>query len=91
MTEIIRTELPSESLTALVIIYVLTVFVLFFGGLATYGLIEGWSPAWISLWFGAMFIALAAITDIYRRNFLPDEMVKKTRLPKVTPRRELRE
>lgn len=91
MTEIIRTEPPSESLTALIIIYILAVFVLFFGGLVILGLIEGWSPAWLSLWIGFIFFTLAAMVDLYRKNFLPDEMVQKTRMPKVVPRRELRE
>lgn len=91
MTEIIRTESPPESLTALVLVYILTIFVLFFGGLVILGLLNGWSPAWLSLWIGFIFFALAAAVDIYRKNFLPDEMMRKTRLPKVVPRRELRE
>ncbi|MEE9601398.1 MAG: hypothetical protein V3W22_06865 [Thermoplasmata archaeon] len=91
MTEIIRTEPAAESLTALVVIYLLTFFELFFGALTVMGLIYGWSPAWLSLWIGAMFFGLAALVDVYRKNFLPDEMVRKTRLPKVVPRRGLRE
>ncbi len=91
MTEIIRTEPPSESLAALVLIYILTIFILFFGGLVIMGLINGWSPAWLSLWIGFIFFTLAASVDIYRKNFLPDEMARKTRMPKVVPRRELRE
>lgn len=91
MTEIIRTEAPNEPLTAILAIYVLSFFQLFFGALVVLGLILGWSPAWISLWIGAMFVGLAGIVDIYRRHFLPDEMVAKARLPKVVPRRELRE
>lgn len=91
MTEIVRTEHPSESINALIMVYILTIFVLFFGGLVILGLINGWSAAWLSLWLGVIFIALAAMVDIYRKGFLPDEMVRKTRLPKVVPRRGLRE
>ncbi len=91
MTEIIRTEPTSEAVTAVVFVYILTFFVLFFAALSILGLIFGWSPTWISLWIGALFLALAAIVDIYRKNFVSDEMVVKTRLPKIVPRRQLRE
>jgi protein-S-isoprenylcysteine O-methyltransferase Ste14 len=91
VTEIIRTEPPSEPLTALVIIYVLVFFILFFGALTVLGLVLGWNPAWVSMWIGAMFFGMAAIVDIYRKNFLPDEMIVKTRIPKIVPRRQLRE
>lgn len=91
MTEIIRTEPAAESVTALTMVYVLTGLVLFFGFLIVLGLVEGWSPAWISLWIAGMFLGLTALVDIYRKHFLPDEMSVKTRMPKVIPRRELRE
>lgn len=91
MTEIIRSEPPSEPITALVTIYILSFFELFFGALIVLGLIYRWNQAWLSLWIAAMFFGMAAIVDIYRKNFLPDEMVVKTRIPKVVPRRQLRE
>lgn len=91
MSELIRSEAPSESVASLVMIYVLTFVVIFFGGLVVLGLIEGWDATWLSLWLGAMFFASAAITDLYRKHFLPDEMVVKTRIPKIVPRRELRD
>lgn len=91
MTEIIRTEVPSESITALTVIYVLTFFALFFGALVVIGLLLGWNQAWISLWIAIMFVGLGALVDLYRKNFMPDEMVTKLRLPKVVPRRELKE
>ncbi len=91
MTEIVRTEAPSESITALLVIYILTFFLLFFAGLIVFGLIQGWSPAWLALWMGIMFVGLGALIDLYRRNFLPDEILMKVRIPKVVPRRKLRE
>lgn len=91
MSELIRSEGPSESMTSLVMIYVLTFIVIFFSGLVVLGLIQGWDVTWLSLWLGAMFFAAAAITDLYRKHFLPDEMIVKTRMPKIVPRRELRE
>lgn len=75
----------------MLILYVLALFVLFFSVLGVLGLILGWNQAWISLWIGAAFVGLAGFVDIYRRNFLPDEMLVKVRIPKVVPRRELRE
>lgn len=86
-----RTEAPTESITALLVIYILVFFELFFGGLVVAGLILGWSPAWLSLWMGIMFVGIGGIVDLYRRNFLPDEMLVKVRIPKVVPRRRLRE
>ncbi|MEE8199346.1 MAG: hypothetical protein V3R48_06500 [Thermoplasmata archaeon] len=91
MTEIIRTESPTESLTALLMIYVIVFFILFFTGLVVAGLFFGWNPAWLSLWIGILLVGVGVMTDLYRRNFLPDEMVVKIRLPKVVPRRKLRE
>lgn len=91
MTEIIRSEPPTESITALTILYVLAIFELFFAGLVVAGLILGWPATWLSLWIGAAFFGMAGMVDIYRKNFLPDEMVTKARLPKVIPRRELKE
>ncbi|MFQ6013189.1 MAG: hypothetical protein ACE5LS_06055 [Thermoplasmata archaeon] len=91
MTEIVRTEAPTESITALLVIYVLAFFELFFGALVVVGLVQGWNPAWLSLWIGIMFVGLGALIDLYRRNFLPDEMLVKVRIPKVVPRRKLRE
>ncbi|MFQ5837391.1 MAG: hypothetical protein ACE5HJ_01245 [Thermoplasmata archaeon] len=75
----------------MVTIYVLAFFQLFFGALIVIGLIDGWDPTWLSLWIGAMFFGMAAMVDIYRNHFLPDEMVVKTRIPKIIPRRELKE
>ena len=72
-------------------IYILVFFLLFFAGLFGAGLILGWNPAWLALWLGIMFVGLGALIDLYRRNFLPDEMLVKVRLPKVVPRRKLRE
>lgn len=91
MTEIIRTEAPTESLTALLMVYVMVFFILFFAGLVVAGLLFGWNPAWLSLWIGILLVGVAAMGDLYRRNFLPDEMLVKIRLPKVVPRRKLRE
>lgn len=91
MTEIIRSEPPTEAVSALVVIYILSFFEIFFGALVVLGLINGWNQAWLSLWIAGMFFGMAGIVDIYRKNFLPDEMVVKTRIPKVVPRRELRE
>lgn len=91
MTEIVRTEAPTESISALLIIYILVIYQLFFAGLLVAGLILGWPVTWLSLWIAFMFVGLGAIVQLYRMNFLPDEMLIKVRLPKVVPRRKLRE
>lgn len=73
------------------VIYILVFFLIFFAGLVIFGLIQGWSPAWLSLWIGFMFVGLGALIDLYRRNFLPDEILMKVRLPKIVFRRKLKE
>ena len=78
-------------MSALLFIYVLVFFQLFLAGLVVAGLILGWSIIWVSLWIGFIFVGAGAMVDLYRRNFQPDEMLIKVRLPKVVPRRKLRE
>ena len=40
---------------------------------------------------GIMFVGHGAVIDLNRRNFSPNEILRKVRLPKAVPRRKPRE
>jgi hypothetical protein len=79
-----RYEPPSESTAALIGIVLLTVVEVVFVGLFTYGLVAGWGVSEFgNMFLGAIlaviFIDLAFILLLYRKEFLPDVMVVKKR------------
>lgn len=43
-----------------------------------------------ALFLGFIFIGMAAVVDLYRKHFVPDELVSKLRLEKIVHRREFR-
>jgi hypothetical protein len=79
-----RYEPPSESTAALIGIVLLTVVEVVFVGLFTYGLVAGWGVSEFgNMFLGGMlaviFIDLAFILLLYRKEFLPDVMIVKKR------------
>ena len=82
--DIHRYEPPRESTSAALAIVLLTVIEVVFVGLFTYGLISGWGLDEIGNMFlggllAAIFIDLAFIMLLYRKEFLPDVMIVKKR------------
>jgi uncharacterized membrane protein len=86
--DIHRYEPPRESTAAAVAIVLLTIVEIIFVGVFTYGLIKGWGVASLDGGFGnmflgtvmaAMFVNLAFILLLYRKEFLPDVMIVKKR------------
>ncbi|MFB6308406.1 MAG: hypothetical protein ABEH35_03670 [Haloarculaceae archaeon] len=91
--DIHRYEPPRESTAAAVAIVLLTLLEVVLVGLFTYGLIVGWasgtgSQLTVSTIFGNMFLGgvltvifidLAFILLLYRKEFLPDVMIVKKR------------
>ncbi len=45
---------------------------------------------YVSLSMGMIFICAAVAIDIYRREFMPDELIHKIRRPKLVPPRVFR-
>lgn len=46
--------------------------------------------AYVSLFLGMDFVCGAVAIDIYRREFMPDELIHKIRRPKLVPPRAFR-
>jgi hypothetical protein len=82
--DIHRYEPPRESTAAAMAIVLLTVIEIIFVGLFTLGLITGWGYSELGNMFlggllAAIFIDLAFIMLLYRKEFLPDVMIVKKR------------
>ena len=82
--DIHRYEPPRESTAAALAIVLLTVIEVVFVGLFTYGLISGWALSEFgNMYMGGIlaiiFIDLAFILMLYRKEFLPDVMIVKKR------------
>ncbi|NEU56627.1 hypothetical protein [Halorussus sp. MSC15.2] len=82
--DIHRYEPARESTAAAIAIVLLTVVEVVFVGLFTYGLVSGWGYSEIgNMYLGfvlaVIFIDLAFILLLYRKEFLPDVMIVKKR------------
>ena len=82
--DIHRYEPARESTAAAIAIVLLTLVEVAFVGLFTYGLIGGWGydaigNMYLGFLLAAIFIDLAFILALYRKEFLPDVMIVKKR------------
>src|SRR6056297_3570081 len=82
--DIHRYEPARESTAAAVAIVLLTVIEVVFVGLFTYGLVNGWGYSPLgNMYLGGIlaiiFVDLAFILMLYRKEFLPDVMIVKKR------------
>ncbi|WP_423745180.1 hypothetical protein V5735_03960 (plasmid) [Haladaptatus sp. SPP-AMP-3] len=82
--DIHRYEPARESTTAAITIVLLTIVEVVFVGLFTYGLLNGWGLREAGNMFlggilAIIFIDLAFILMLYRKEFLPDVMIVKKR------------
>jgi len=82
--DIHRYEPPRESTAAALAIVLLTIVEVVFVGLFTYGLVSGWALTEFGNMFmggilAVIFIDLAFILMLYRKEFLPDVMIVKKR------------
>lgn len=82
--DIHRYEPARESTVAAIAIVLLTIIEAFMIGLFTYGLIDGWGLTedgnmFLGFLLALIFIDLAFILALYRKEFLPDVMIVKKR------------
>ncbi|MFB6186178.1 MAG: hypothetical protein ABEI86_04830 [Halobacteriaceae archaeon] len=82
--DIHRYEPARESTAAAIAIVLLTIIEIVFVGLFTYGLVSGWGKSplgnmYLGFILGVIFIDLAFILLLYRKEFLPDVMIVKKR------------
>ncbi len=90
MTDLIRSDAPRRSLGGLLAMAGLAVGTLFFTVLSFLGIAFAWPQAVVAFWFGIVFLLLAVFFDVYRREFVPDELIHKQRRPKVVFKRDIR-
>ena len=103
MTEIIRADAPRQSTSAVIALAGLVFGSIMFSALAFLGIFLGWpdlgsfafppgvpSVGWVSIWLGLVFVLVAIYLDVYRREFVPDELIHKKRRPKIVPKRDIR-
>lgn len=97
MTTLIRTDAPRRSAMAALAIAGLVVGTLWFSALVIFialQVLNGNYPndadAYTALFLGMVFVCTAVAVDIYRREFMPDELIHKIRRPKLVPPRVFR-
>ncbi|USZ68724.1 hypothetical protein NGM10_03055 [Halorussus salilacus] len=82
--DIHRYEPARESTAAAIAIVLLTVVEVVFVGLFTFGLVDGWGYTglgnmYLGFILAVIFVDLAFILMLYRKEFLPDVMIVKKR------------
>ena len=94
MTEIIRADAPRRSTMAALAIGGLVVGILWFTALTVVvaqqvmsGIVDSNANAAMGVFLGMVFILFAVALDVYRKEYMPDELIHKIRRPKVVPPR----
>lgn len=96
MTRLIRSDAPMRPVSVGIAMWALTFAVLFFNGLFVFvGLtvptaFTGNEQIALAAWLGMVFVILAVMLDLYRKYYVPDELIHKKRRPKIVLRREFR-
>lgn len=96
MTRVIRSDAPERPVSVGIAMWALTLATLFFSALFVFvGLtipdaFTGNEQIALAIWLGMVFLLLAVILDLYRKYYVPDEMIHKKRRPKIVLHREFR-
>jgi threonine/homoserine/homoserine lactone efflux protein len=97
VTELIRTDAPGRSTMAALAVGGLIIGVVWFSLLTIVialevlsGITDGQAEAMMSIFMGMVFVLLAVAIDIYRKEFMPDDLIHKIRRPKIVPPRAFR-
>lgn len=97
MTEIIRADAPRRSSIAGLVIGGLVIGILWFMGLTIIialevnrGIRDPNANLFMGIFMGMVFVLLAVALDVYRKEFMPDELIHKIRRPKIVPPRTFR-
>ena len=54
------------------------------------GIEDAQADTYMALFMGMVFVLLAVAVDVYRKEFMPDELIHKIRRPKIVPPRAFR-
>ncbi len=97
MTELIRSDAPKRSSMAALAIGGLIVGVVWFSILTILvavevlsGITDAQADSYMAIFLGMVFLLLAVAIDIYRKEFMPDELIHKIRRPKIVLTRPFR-
>jgi len=97
VTEIIRADAPRRSTMAALAIGGLVVGILWFTALTVVvaqqvmsGIVDANANAAMGVFLGMVFILFAVALDVYRKEYMPDELIHKIRRPKVVVPRMFR-
>ena len=96
MTRLVRSDAPLRPLSVGIALWALALAVLFFAALFVFvGLtipdaFVTNDQTVLAVWMGMIFLILAVLLDLYRKHYVPDEMIHKKRRPKIVLRREFR-
>ncbi|HVG36431.1 MAG TPA: hypothetical protein VNA10_01730 [Thermoplasmata archaeon] len=97
MTELIRSDAPRRSAMAALALGGLIIGVLWFSILTVIialqdlsGISDSQTDSYMALFMGMVFLLLAFAIDIYRKEFMPDELIHKIRRPKIVLTRPFR-
>jgi threonine/homoserine/homoserine lactone efflux protein len=97
VTELIRADAPRRSAMASLALAGLLVGVVWFSVLTVViatqvlgGIEDAQSDSYMAIFMGMVFLLLAAALDVYRKEFMPDELIHKIRRPKIVLRRAFR-
>lgn len=97
MTELLRVDAPGRSAMAALALGGLLVGVVWFSILTVVialqvgaGTEDAAADTYMALFLGMVFILLTVATDVYRKEFMPDELIHKIRRPKIVPPRAFR-
>ena len=96
MTRLIRSDAPFRPMSVGVAMWALALALLFFSALFVFaGLtlptaFTSNEQTTLAVWLGMVFVVLAVMLDMYRKYYVPDELIHKKRRPKIVFRREWR-
>src|SRR3989442_938361 len=97
VTELIRSDAPRRSAMAALALGGLIIGILWFSILTVIialqdlsGISDSQTDSYMALFMGMVFLLLAFAIDIYRKEFMPDELIHKIRRPKIVLTRPFR-
>lgn len=97
MTEMIRADSPRRSAMAALALGGLVVGIVWLSLLTVVialqvsaGIEDAEADTYMALFMGMVFVLFAVALDVYRKEFMPDELIHKIRRPKIVPPRAFR-
>jgi threonine/homoserine/homoserine lactone efflux protein len=97
VTELIRADAPQRSAMGSLALAGLLVGIVWFSVLTVViatqvlgGIEDAQADSYMAIFMGMVFLLLAAALDVYRKEFMPDELIHKIRRPKIVLRRAFR-